>query len=46
MTIERPMFPPRADEPSVIEFPKQPAKPAVVGIKRKGWILCRIFSEV
>jgi hypothetical protein len=38
MTIERPMFPPRA-EPSVIEFPKRPAKPAkrksaLVGIKR------------
>ena len=35
------MFPLRADEPSVIEFPKQPAKPAkrksaVVGIKRSG----------
>jgi hypothetical protein len=40
MTLERPMFPPRA-EPSVIEFPKQPKPPtkrksALVGIKRSG----------
>src|SRR5260370_26569982 len=40
MTIERPMFPPRA-EPSVIEFPKKPIKPAkrksaLVGLKRSG----------
>jgi hypothetical protein len=40
MTIERPMFPPRA-EPSIVEFPAQPKRPAkrksaLVGIKRSG----------
>jgi hypothetical protein len=40
MTNERPMFPPCA-EPSVVEFPKKPIKPAkrrsaLVGIKRSG----------
>jgi hypothetical protein len=49
MTIERPMFPPRA-EPSVIEFPNKPIKPAkrksaLDGLLRSGLELVPSRSE-